>query len=97
MKKKKKKISTREYFDIVHNRKLQSSTHNVHSWTVVETDAKSQPFNNGNPKSASQPPEEIYKNLKVVLSGSMISDDHSILKEIERAEKLAGCTIDFQI
>ncbi|EXB84762.1 hypothetical protein L484_001212 [Morus notabilis] len=64
---------------------------------AVETKTKPKPSNNGNPKSTSPPSEEIYKHLRDILSGSTISDDHSILPAIELAEKVGGCTIDFQI
>ncbi|KAH7511934.1 hypothetical protein FEM48_Zijuj12G0036400 [Ziziphus jujuba var. spinosa] len=41
--------------------------------------------------------QETYKSLRDILSESMILDNHSILSDIETAEMLGGCTIDFQI
>ncbi|POO00911.1 Protein-only RNase P, C-terminal [Trema orientale] len=64
---------------------------------AIQSEIKSQPSNNGKHKCSTREPEEIYKNLRDILSGSTISASQSILTEIERAEKLGRCTIDFQI
>lgn len=66
-------------------------------WPAIQTETKSQPLNNGKQKYYSREPEEIYKNLRDILSGSARSDSQPLLAEIEQAEKLGGCTIDFQI
>ncbi|KAJ9183944.1 hypothetical protein P3X46_007738 [Hevea brasiliensis] len=42
-------------------------------------------------------PQEVYKNLRNVLLASGFTDHHTILSEIEAAEKLSGRVIDFQI
>lgn len=44
-----------------------------------------------------QAPQEIYKNLRNILSLSLLPNHSSILQELEAAEELGGCTIDFQI
>ncbi|XP_010249682.1 PREDICTED: proteinaceous RNase P 1, chloroplastic/mitochondrial-like isoform X2 [Nelumbo nucifera] len=43
------------------------------------------------------PPEEIYRNLRNILATSLSPNDNTILSQIEAAEKLGGCSIDFQI
>lgn len=60
---------------------------------MIQTKTKSQ----ANPKTKSFKPQEIYTNLKGILSGSTLSNRGSILGEIENAEKLGSCIIDFQI
>ncbi|KAI3887205.1 hypothetical protein MKW92_053679 [Papaver armeniacum] len=49
----------------------------------------------------SQPPpaQETYRNLRNILSASLLSNSHyqTPISDIENAEKLSGCTIDFQI
>lgn len=44
-----------------------------------------------------QAPQEVYKNLRNILSLSLLSSPSSIRQELETAEELGGCTIDFQI
>lgn len=45
----------------------------------------------------SNSPQEVYKNLRNVLLASGFTERRTILQEIEAAEKLGGCVIDFQI
>ncbi|KAJ8562485.1 hypothetical protein K7X08_011776 [Anisodus acutangulus] len=42
-------------------------------------------------------PEEIYRSLKNISQPSITSDDCSILPELEAAEELGSCIVDFQI
>lgn len=57
----------------------------------------SRPVNGVKHENTKHQPQEIYKNLRDIMSGSTMLDNLSILPEIETAEKLGGCTIDFQI
>ncbi|OVA20329.1 Pentatricopeptide repeat [Macleaya cordata] len=43
------------------------------------------------------PPQETYRNLRNILSTSVFSNYRTLISDIEDAEKLAGCTLDFQI
>ncbi|XP_050387918.1 proteinaceous RNase P 1, chloroplastic/mitochondrial-like isoform X2 [Argentina anserina] len=58
---------------------------------------QSEPSKIKNHKYTRNRPQEILKGLKDILSGSTTSYHHSILPEIETAEKIGGWTIDFQI
>lgn len=80
--------------------------------TGVELESKSPVIHGDNSKQA---PQEVYKNLRNILSSSLLSNrssirqkktipsssllsNHSsIRQELETAEELGGCTIDFQI
>ncbi|KAL5572640.1 hypothetical protein UlMin_022237 [Ulmus minor] len=77
---------------------LQPHRHNKRiARSAIQTEVKSEPYNNGKHKDTTPHPQEIYKNLKDILSETMNSNHSSILQQIESAEKLGGCTIDFQI
>ena len=39
----------------------------------------------------------MYKNLKNILSASVLSNHQSVLSKIEAAEELGDCVIDFEI
>ncbi|KAM5547775.1 proteinaceous RNase P 1, chloroplastic/mitochondrial-like [Rosa sericea] len=65
--------------------------------SATRTGIESQPLKIANHKYTKHRPQEIFKNLKDILSGSTISNHRSIIPEIETAEKIGGCTIDFQI
>ncbi|KAI3996003.1 hypothetical protein MKX01_037500 [Papaver californicum] len=44
------------------------------------------------------PPAQVtYRNLRNILSASLLSNHQTPISDIEDAEKLSGCTIDFQI
>lgn len=62
--------------------------------TRADVDIKKQPSTQVRTRNSSQ---ESYKSLKQILSAAVFSDKCNLLKEIEAAEKLGGCTIDFQI
>ncbi|KAI4347109.1 hypothetical protein L6164_007955 [Bauhinia variegata] len=54
-------------------------------------------LNHGNHEEMRDTPQEKHKNLRNIFSASVFSDHRTLLSEIEAAELLAGCTIDFQI
>ncbi|KAI3945220.1 hypothetical protein MKX01_034981 [Papaver californicum] len=43
------------------------------------------------------PAQATYRNLRNILSASLLSNYQTPISDIEDAEKLSGCTIDFQI
>ncbi|XP_059634957.1 proteinaceous RNase P 1, chloroplastic/mitochondrial-like [Cornus florida] len=55
------------------------------------------PHNIGNHKNTKHPPQEIYRNLRNILSTSIFSNHSTIVSEIEAAEEHGSCVIDFQI
>ncbi|KAF8400811.1 hypothetical protein HHK36_014113 [Tetracentron sinense] len=59
------------------------------------------PLNHGNVEESHQntqyPPQEIYRSIRNIISTSVLSNHRTILSEIEAAEKLGSCIIDFQI
>ncbi|KAJ7973849.1 proteinaceous RNase P 1, chloroplastic/mitochondrial-like [Quillaja saponaria] len=61
-----------------------------------EATKKSQHLNHGKSKEMRDTPQEIYKNLREIISASALSDN-GMLSKIEAAELHGGCTIDFQI
>ncbi|KAL6221170.1 hypothetical protein ACLB2K_008922 [Fragaria x ananassa] len=65
--------------------------------SAMRTGIQSEPLETKNHKYTKDRPQEILKSLKAILSGSTITNHHSILPELETAEKIGGCTIDFQI
>ncbi|GAV78428.1 RNase_Zc3h12a domain-containing protein/PPR_3 domain-containing protein [Cephalotus follicularis] len=67
------------------------------STTQPEAKIKSQPLNCSNHENTPNPCQETYKSLRDTLSESAFSDHCSIVSEIEAAEKLGNCVIDFQI
>jgi len=53
------------------------------------------PFNHEEKREKSQ---ELYKSVRDIFLGPVSSDNNnSILSDIEAAESIGGCTIDFQI
>lgn len=56
-----------------------------------------QEYNQCSLEVLSNSPQEVYKNLRNVLLASGFTERRTILQEIEAAEKLGGCVIDFQI
>ncbi|XVE98154.1 hypothetical protein REPUB_Repub03eG0081000 [Reevesia pubescens] len=67
------------------------------STTQTKVNTNSLPLNDGNHDKLQKPTEEIYKNIRDILSASVSSDQYTILSEIEAAEMLGNCVIDFQI
>ncbi|XP_038710506.1 proteinaceous RNase P 1, chloroplastic/mitochondrial-like isoform X2 [Tripterygium wilfordii] len=49
----------------------------------------------GNDRQSS--PEEFYKNIRSLLSQSVLPNQNTVLSEIEAAEERGNCVIDFQI
>ncbi|XP_068343033.1 proteinaceous RNase P 1, chloroplastic/mitochondrial-like [Pyrus communis] len=70
---------------------------NGYAGSATRTGVDSQPLNSGNQKYSKHKPKEFIKNLKDILLGSVTLDHHSIVPDIATAEKIGGCTIDFQI
>jgi len=59
---------------------------------------ESQHQNLVNHKEKKETPQELYKNVRDIFLESVSSDkNNSILSDIEAAELIGGCTIDFQI
>ncbi|XVF34854.1 hypothetical protein REPUB_Repub18cG0094400 [Reevesia pubescens] len=67
------------------------------STTQSKVNTNSLPLNDGNHDKPQKPTEEIYKNIRDILSASVSSDQCTVLSEIEAAEMLGNCVIDFQI
>jgi len=42
-------------------------------------------------------PQELYRSVRDICLAPVSSDNNSILSDIEAAESIGGCTIDFQI
>ncbi|XP_057969725.1 proteinaceous RNase P 1, chloroplastic/mitochondrial-like isoform X2 [Malania oleifera] len=59
--------------------------------------AKPSLANYGNQENTKTSPQELYRNLRDVLSDSLPSNHHTILFDIEAAEEVGSCVIDFQI
>ncbi|KAF9616477.1 hypothetical protein IFM89_029774 [Coptis chinensis] len=51
----------------------------------------------GNIQKTNQHSMKIYRNLNSILSDSVIHNSQTLVFDIEEAEKLGGCIIDFQI
>nr|XP_023872984.1 proteinaceous RNase P 1, chloroplastic/mitochondrial-like isoform X2 [Quercus suber] len=67
-----------------------------HSRSSAEIKVKSQP-NHANHENAKSQSQEIYKNLRDILSASLCSNHQTILPQLEAAEMFGNCIIDFQI
>lgn len=65
----------------------------------VQTEIHKQqpPANDRHQERSEAPPQDIYRNLRNILSASMLPNQSTVLSEIEAAEKLGNCIIDFQI
>ncbi|XVE70434.1 hypothetical protein DITRI_Ditri10aG0072400 [Diplodiscus trichospermus] len=67
------------------------------STTQIEINETTLPLNDGNHEKPQKPTKEIYNNIRDILSASIPSDQCTILSEIEAAEMIGNCVIDFQI
>jgi len=91
--------STSTLTDCVHLYYIESQSLQCkkgHSRSSAETEVKSQP-NHANHENAKSQSQEIYKNLRDILSVSLCSNRQSILPQLEAAEMFGNCIIDFQI
>ncbi|XP_039066223.1 proteinaceous RNase P 1, chloroplastic/mitochondrial-like [Hibiscus syriacus] len=70
-----------------------------HAKTTTQTkvNSNSPPLNDGNYDKLEKLAEEIYKNITDISFASVCSDQYTVLSEIEAAENLGNCVIDFQI
>lgn len=70
-----------------------------HPKSTAQTEVNSNflPLNNGNYDKPRNLAEEMYKNITGISFASVSSDQHTVLSEIEAAEMLGNCVIDFQI
>ncbi|CBI28050.3 unnamed protein product, partial [Vitis vinifera] len=69
----------------------------VRSDTQTEIHKELSSSNHRNQEKSKAPPQEIYRNLRNILSASIFPTHSTVLSEIEAAEKLGNCIIDFQI
>lgn len=69
----------------------------VRSDTQTEIHKERSSSNHRNQEKSKAPPQEIYRNLRNILSASIFPTHSTVLSEIEAAEKLGNCIIDFQI
>lgn len=76
---------------------LHSNKRLVRSDTQTQIQKDQSPSNQRNQDRSKAPPQEIYRNLRNILSASIFSTNSTVLSEIEAAEKLGNCVIDFQI
>ncbi|KAI7987387.1 hypothetical protein LOK49_LG13G00566 [Camellia lanceoleosa] len=76
---------------VLHNKGLASSD------AQTKTESKLTPMDQSNHYNSRHPPQETYRNLRNILSTTMFSKHPTILPDIEAAEKLGGCVIDFDI
>lgn len=58
---------------------------------------ESQHQNLVNHKEKKETPQELSKNVDIFLESLSSGKNNSILSDIEAAELIGGCTIDFQI
>ncbi|KAK6248547.1 hypothetical protein QUC31_020112 [Theobroma cacao] len=63
----------------------------------TEVNTNSLSLKDGNHDKPQKHTEEIYKNIRDILSVPVPSDQCTVLSEIEAAEMLGNCVIDFQI
>ncbi|GMI89477.1 hypothetical protein HRI_002617000 [Hibiscus trionum] len=68
-----------------------------HTKSTTQTKVNSNSPNDGNYDKPKKLAEEIYKNITDISFASVRSDQHTVLSEIEAAEILGNCVIDFQI
>ncbi|CAL5438385.1 unnamed protein product [Camellia sinensis] len=76
---------------VLHKKGLASSD------TRTKTESKLTPMDQSNHYNSRHLPQETYRNLRNILSTTMFSKHPTILPDIEAAEKLGGCVIDFDI
>ncbi|XWS69900.1 hypothetical protein CRYUN_Cryun03dG0003300 [Craigia yunnanensis] len=74
-----------------HNKECPRST------IQTEVNTNTLPLNDGNHDKPKKPTKEIYNNIRDIVSASIASDQYTVLSEIEAAEMLGNCVIDFQI
>ncbi|KAF7153076.1 hypothetical protein RHSIM_Rhsim01G0100400 [Rhododendron simsii] len=84
------------------HKESQSPVYNKGSESSVaptKTEAMPILLNDGNKNTDGDSKDEFYKSIRNILSPLMpsISKDPTILPQIEAAEKLGGCVIDFEI
>lgn len=70
---------------------------NTSSDTQTETRVKLPLFKRGNHESIKQPAQELFGSLREILSSPTFDNRDTILQQIDAAEKLGCCIIDFQI
>ncbi|PSS15588.1 Proteinaceous RNase P 1 like [Actinidia chinensis var. chinensis] len=66
----------------------------------TKPEAELAPLNHGDHKNhgnSQHPPQEICRNLRNLFSTAVFSKTQTVLAQIEDAEKLGGCLIDFEI
>lgn len=63
----------------------------------MKAQVKLPPFKHGNHQSGKPSPEELFDNIKEIVSPSALTNNATILQQINAAEKLGGCTLDFEI
>ncbi|TYI17176.1 hypothetical protein ES332_A07G005700v1 [Gossypium tomentosum] len=76
---------------------LNRNKEHTKSTTQTEVNSNFLPLNNGNYDKPRKLAEEMYKNITSISFASVSSDQHTVLSEIETAEMLGNCVIDFQI
>lgn len=79
---------------------LQPLDHNkgqASSCTRADAKTKSHSSNDSPSVNTKRPARKMYKNLKNILSASVLSNHQSVLSKIEAAEELGDCVIDFEI
>lgn len=79
---------------------LQPLDHNkgqASSSTRADAKTKSHSSNDSPSVNTKRPARKMYKNLKNILSASVLSNHQSVLSKIEAGEELGDCVIDFEI
>ncbi|XP_021903216.1 proteinaceous RNase P 1, chloroplastic/mitochondrial-like isoform X2 [Carica papaya] len=76
---------------------LQSLERHLGPSTPTDFNIKSNRSSASMAENGSKETREMYQNLKNILTGPMISNNCSVLSELEAAEKIGDCVIDFQI
>ncbi|KAK9100966.1 hypothetical protein Scep_024396 [Stephania cephalantha] len=86
------------------SRKRQDAESEAHRKEQANTDNQSRMMmkrllsgNGGMAPQTIQQHKELYRNLRNIMSDAVPSNHQTLLSIIETAEKLGGCTIDFQI
>lgn len=51
----------------------------------------------GNFQKKKRPPQVTYSNLRTIVSASVFPDQRTVLSEIENAERVGDCIINFEI
>lgn len=67
------------------------------STTPDEVRTMSHLSNDSTSGNTEKPTPKVYESLRNIHSASVLSNHRTILSEIEAAEKLGECVIDFQI